>query len=50
MSHFIVTTNTKYSVFHEHTKYIEVDSHFTHDKDLEGLIQLSYLLNQEPDS
>lgn len=30
-------------LFHERTKRIEVDCHFTRDKVLEGLLQLSYL-------
>lgn len=30
-------------VFHDRTKHIQVDCHFTCDKVLEGLIQLSYL-------
>ena len=31
------------TVFHERTKHIEVSRHFTRDKVMEGLIQLSYL-------
>lgn len=41
----------KKSVFHESTKHIELDYHFTRDKIIEGLLQLSYLptLNQLAD-
>lgn len=33
----------KNHVFHDRTKHIEVDFHFTRDKVIEGLIQLTYL-------
>jgi len=35
------------SVFHERTKYLNIDCHYTRDKLLEGFMQTSYVTSKE---